>query len=268
MMAALIRGATIDTILSSFTCEGSPLIRDALIIPTTLDDALVARLGRTPDELHRNWMLFHFLSYRASEAVFGKAIQQSPGLLRRSCWQTDVAGNDPRLAARARAHHLGVLPDDLRSEAAEKLESAALTDLDVSFFDEEEMLALIPPLRLVGLGLALRATILPSLEDRIDEIAADADLDEEPDSHFKKLLGVLDHVEAIGVDADATAFIDDARDHVKRSVEALEERKRERDEESKDETDWTHIVTQKKEETPPSSAVTTKKRSVFDDVDK
>lgn len=58
MMAALIRGATIDTILSSFTCEGSPLIRDALVIQTTLDDALVARLGRTPDELHRNWMLF------------------------------------------------------------------------------------------------------------------------------------------------------------------------------------------------------------------
>ena len=63
------------------------------------------------------------------------------------------------------------------------------------------MLALIPPLRLVGLGLAMRTTVLPSLEDRIDEIAADADLDEEPDSHFKKLLGVLDRMEAIGVDA-------------------------------------------------------------------
>jgi len=76
MMAALIRGATTDTILSSFTCEGSPLIRDALVIPAKLDDALVARLGRTPDEWHRNWMLFHFLSYRASEAVFAKTIQQ------------------------------------------------------------------------------------------------------------------------------------------------------------------------------------------------
>jgi hypothetical protein len=73
MMAALIRGATIDTILSSFTCEGSPLIRDALVIPSRLDEVLVARLGRTPDERHRNWMLFHFLSYRASDAVFTKS---------------------------------------------------------------------------------------------------------------------------------------------------------------------------------------------------
>ncbi|WP_217699403.1 hypothetical protein [Pseudomonas fluorescens] len=267
MMAALIRGATIDTILSSFTCEGSPLIRDALVIQTALDDALVARLGRTPDELHRNWMLFHFLSYRSSEAVFVKAVEQFPHLLRRSCWQSDLTSNDPRIATYARAHHLSVLPNDLRSEVADRLESAVLNGLDVSFFDEPQMLAVIPPLRLIGVGLALRTTVLPSLEERIDEISADADLDEEPDSHFKKLLGVLDRIETIGVDADATALIDDARDHVKRSVEALEERKRQHDESSEDEADWTHIVTQKKEEAPPSTPVVTK-RSVFDDVDK
>lgn len=267
MMAALIRGATIDTILSSFTCEGSPLIRDALIIPTTLDDALVARLGRTPDELHRNWMLFHFLSYRASEAVFVKTVEQFPDLLRRPSWQSDLASQDPQIAAYARAHHLRILPDDLRSDAADKLESAVLKGLDVSFFNEPQMLALIPPLRLVGVGLALRSTVLPSLEERIDEIAADADLNEESESHFKQLVGVLDRLEEIGVDEDATALIDDARDHVKRSVAALEERKREHDEGSEDEADWTYIVTQTKEDTPPSTPVISK-RSVFDDVDK
>ena len=128
------------------------------------------------------------------------------------------------------------------------------------------MLALMPSLRLVGVGLALRTTIFPSLDDRIEEIAADADLDEEPESHFEKLLGMLDRVETIGVDTDTADLIVDARNQVKRSVEALEERKRERDEEAEDETDWTHIVTQKKEESPPSTATTN--RSVFDDVDK
>lgn len=267
MMVALIRGATIDTILSSFTCESSPLIRDALVIPATLDDALVARLGRTPDEWHRNWMLFHFLSYRASDEVFVKAIQQFPDLLARTCWATDLCGNDPRLAAYARALHVHVLPDHLRMDAVDSLESAAVRDLDVSFFGEQDMLALIPPLRLVGLGLALRSTILPSLEGRIDEIAADADLNEEPDSHFKKLLDVLDRIEAIGVDREATVFIDDARRQVKRSIKGLEERKRDLDEDNEDTTDWTHIVTQKSEEASPSPPVAIK-RSVFDDIDK
>lgn len=269
MMAALIRGAPIDTILGSFTCEGSPLIRDALVIPSTLDDALVARLSQTPDESHRNWMLFHFLSYRASDAVFTKVIGQFPELLRRYCWRTDALANDPRFYTYARAHQFGLLPDDLRREAASSLESAALSDLDMSFFVEKEMLALISPIRLVGLGLALRTNLLPALEEKIDEIAADADLDEEPDSHFKKLLGALDCIKEMGVelDDDAVSLIDDARDQVKRAIDGLEERKQERDEETEDDTDWTHIVTHKKEELSPLEPAATK-RSVFDDVDK
>lgn len=265
MMAALIRGATIDTILNSFVCEGSSHLQDALVVPTALDDALVNRLRRTPDEIQRNWLLFHFLSYRASEAVFVNTIQQFPELLHRLCWRTELVGNDPKISAHARAYRLGLLQDDLRQQAADHLVSAAVTDLDLSFFEEEDMLALIPSLRLVGLGLELRTTILPSLEDRIDEIAADADLDEEPESHFEKLLGMLDRVETIGVDTDTTGLIDDARNQVKRSVAALEERKRERDEEAEDDTDWTHLVSQKKEESPPSAAPTS--RSVFDDID-
>ncbi|MCP1228951.1 hypothetical protein [Acetobacter fabarum] len=266
MMAALIRGAPIDTILGSFTCEGSPLIRDALVIPSTLDEALVARLSHTPDENHRNWMLFHFLSYRANDAVFAKLIGQFPELLRRYCWQSDPLANDPRFHTYGRAHQFGLLPEDLRREAARSLESAALSDLDMSFFAERGMLALISPLRLVGLGLALRTKLLPALEEKIDEIAADADLDEEPDSHFKKLLDALERIEEMGVelDDDAVGLVGDARDQVNRAVDGLEERKRERDEDNEDDTDWTYIVTQKKEEpSPPELAAT--KRSVFDD---
>lgn len=267
MMAALIRGATIDTILSSCTCEGSPLIRDTLVIPTKLNDALVTRLGRTPNELHRNWMLFHFLSYRSNEGVFIKVVEQFPDLLRRSCWKSDLVKNDPLISTCARAYHLNILPEDLRSEVADKLESAVLDRLDASFFEEPQVLSVIAPLKLIGLGYALRTMVLPSLEQRIDEICADADLDEEPESHFKKLLGVLEHIEAMGVEGHDTNFIEDARDQVRRSIVALEERKREYDEGSEDEADWTHIVSQKKEEAA-STDLLASARSVFDDIDK
>jgi hypothetical protein len=123
------------------------------------------------------------------------------------------------------------------------------------------------PRALAGLGLEPRTTVLTSIEDRIDEITSDADLDEEPDNHFKKLMGMLDRVEAIGVDDDASALIDVDRDQVKRSIETLEARKREGDEEVDDDTDRTHVVTQKKEE-PPVPAAAVVRRSVFDHVDK
>lgn len=265
MMAALIRGAPIDTILGSFTCEGSLPIRDALVIPTALDDALVTRLGRTPDEPQRNRMLFHFLYYRASEMVFSKVVQRYPDMLERSSWRGDTVVDDPMLAAYGRANRLGLLPDYLREEAAYWLELAVKDELDASFFEEEDVLGLLSPLRLISMGMGLRTTVLPSLENWIDEIAAAADLDDEPISHFVKLLHLLDRVEAIGVDADAAALIEEARDQVGRSVEEIEERKRERDEEDESDTDWTHIVTQKKEEAPvPPAAM----RSTFDDIDK
>lgn len=85
MMAALIRGATVGTILGSFTCEGSAVIRDALVVPTVLDDALVERLGHVHDELQLNWQLYNFFAYRSSDAVFVKAVGQYPELLERLC---------------------------------------------------------------------------------------------------------------------------------------------------------------------------------------
>ncbi|UFW51213.1 MULTISPECIES: hypothetical protein [Bradyrhizobium] len=51
------------------------------------------------------------------------------------------------------------------------------------------------------------------------------------------------------------------------SVKTIEVRKREHDDSTEDEPDWTHIVTQKREEPSPPAPVSTT-RSVFDDVGK
>ena len=115
---------------------------------------------------------------------------------------------------------------------------------------DEEMLALIPPARLVGLGLALRTILLPAHEEKIDEIAADADLHEEPNSHFKKLLRALEFIEEIDIalDDDAANLIDDARDQMKLAIEAFEARKRERDEETDNDTDMLGGARRRQEE--------------------
>ena len=80
-------------------------------------------------------------------------------------------------------------------------------------------------------------------------------------------MDVLERVETIGVDLDAEALIEDARAQVRRSVDEIEERKRERDEETDSDSDWAHIVTPKKENVS-DAAVSPSTRSIFDDVDK
>ena len=72
-----------------------------------------------------------------ADAVFAKSVQQFPDLLRRSCWRTDLAGNDPR-SPPTPGHHLGVLPDDLRLEAADTSRIRRAHEPRCSFFDEPE----------------------------------------------------------------------------------------------------------------------------------
>ena len=144
-------------------------------------------------------------------------------------WLADRLAEDPKLMTHARAHQLGLLADNLREQDAEKLEDAALSSLDLSFFDLEEMLALIPPGRLVRLGVQLRTLKLPEIEDLITEIGNDADLDADPDAHFEKITDALNRIEEMGIDPDGRSLIETAKVSVEASVEELIERKEERD---------------------------------------
>ena len=143
MMPALLRGATIDTILSGFVCEGATPVRDALAIPASLNSQLVRRLLTTPDEVARNWSLFSFLAYRASDEVRRLAVEADNTLLDRSTWSATEIHNSPKINAYARAHAHGLLPHSLREIAAAELESAALKGFDLSFFDDTEIMSLI-----------------------------------------------------------------------------------------------------------------------------
>src|SRR5690606_1838298 len=126
---------------------------------------------------------------------------------------------------------------DLRERAAVALERAATDEFDLSFFDNSAMLELIPGERLVRLGMTLRVQRLTELEDKISEITDDADLDEDPESHFEKIATALTKLEDLKLDDEGVDLIDDARANIKRSIQQLEERKEERDKESDDDAD-------------------------------
>jgi hypothetical protein len=269
MMAAMLRGATIDTILSGFACEGAAAIRDALTIPSGLNNLLVTRLLKTPDEVGRNWSLFAFLAWRASDQVFKEVLANAPELLERDTWSAQLIKNDPKIWTHSRAHRLGLLAASVREDTARKMEAAANEEYDLSYFGDEEMLDLIPATRLLALGMKLRADGLANVSDRITSIAEDADLDEDPDSHFETINEALDALEAIVSDGDASNKIEGARRRISEEVEKLNERKEVRDSEKEDEPDWTQISSVSEEivEVEPKIA-DARPRSIFDDVDR
>jgi hypothetical protein len=269
MVAALLRGATVETILGDFVCEGAKSIRDAPTIPSTLDDILIGRLVRAPDEMSINSLLFRFLADRASDDVFRRVAITEPEILGRRSWNYTPATYNPKILAHARAYRLGLLDETLRDETASWLEDATISDFDLSFFEREATLALIPPTRLVALGMRLRDDVLVGLPERIEAVGKEADLSEDPDGHFEDFVSGLNALEVLPRLEDGTVeLIRRAREAITRAIEDVTERK-----EAQDEPDhaaeWSYMSSVSRE--TPSEAATPelmRKRSVFDDVDR
>jgi hypothetical protein len=272
MMEALLRGATIETILSSFVCEGASPIRDAAVVPATLDDILVTRLSRVSDETFTNMRLFRFLTDRASDPVFRRVVAANPEMLARHAWSSAQTSLDARILTHARAHRFGLLPEELQLETASRLEDAAAEAFDLSFFEDDDLLRLIPPARLVALGITLRVATLPNAPDSIKAIADEADLDNEPDSHFEEFSNSLDTFENMFQLDDTTAgLIESAREAIASAVDELTQKKAaaEAEEEEDHSDDWNYMSSVSRRPTvqAPTFAHAAAKRSVFDDVD-
>lgn len=270
MVPALLRGATIDTILSGFICEGAGALIDAMVVPSSLNAQLVARLIATPNEEFQSRSLFLFLAYRATDEVLSQVIASDATVLERETWPTLLIHNNPRIAALARAHRLGLLSDALRGHAADQLERAA-RDFDMGFFDHEDILALIPPARLLALGLRVRGTTLPTLEEKITGIAEDADLDEDPSDQFHGLRSSLDTLEDLIDEDDTSNLIATARDQIDEAVQNLTERIEDRDRSRRETVDtaWEAVLDSVAEslDSPSPVAPPIHPRSIFEDVD-
>lgn len=269
MVPALLRGATIETILGGFICEGVTAVRDAMTVPASLNGQLVKRLIATPDEYARNWSLFSFIYYRASDAVIGLLIDAAPDILRRPTWASDDIDSDPRINALAAVHRLGLLDDEIREEAASLLEKAALVDFDLSFFHDSSLLSLIPPERLLSLGMKMRGSALPRLGDKIADIGAQADLDEEPEDLFTSVKDGLRQLERMMDDPQCETLVASVRQRMAQEVQSFADRKDERDLERRDyDVDWGEVVRRAnaKADTPTLELNATP-RSIFEDVD-
>ncbi|UVK46687.1 hypothetical protein BPNPMPFG_002385 [Mesorhizobium sp. AR07] len=109
---------------------------------------------------------------------------------------------------------------------------------------------------------------MPNLPERIAELADEADLDEEPDSHFDMISSALDKLEGISPDDETADLINAARRTITAQTKRVAERKEERDSEKDDNADWTQIsAVSEKTDAPWNQRSAAQTRSIFDDVD-
>lgn len=268
-IAALLRGASIETILGTFVCEGMRSMQDAPIIPATLDDVLVARLSRIPNETSINWSMFRFLAERASDKVFERVVVADDEILRRESWESHRVSHDPKVQTHARAYRLGWLDEYDQRQTAARLREAGLRDFDLSFFEEGDILRLIPASEVISLGIKMRSEALVKAPERIKAIAEAAGLDEDPESHFENYSRGLEILlEFEDLDASTEELIDEARQTMAAAIEDITERK-EAEDKPDHKAEWSYMSpVPREQEAKRVAPAAPARRSIFDDVDR
>jgi hypothetical protein len=232
LLELYIQGVRLDELLSDMICDGVQIVRDAIVIPKSLNEFLIARLLETPDDLSLNNKLFGFLANRATEEVLKSILDRMPGILRRESKYSWSLYTDNKINLFARVHSLGQLQDTLRQECAEKMEQEILVEFDYSILDEDQILALIPPTQLIALSVKLRLVLTDSLPEHIDQLTEDADLGIEPSDNFDETHGFIDAVEELfSEDGRVKRQLSKIRDQIETATETIEENRRQPQEE-------------------------------------
>ena len=252
-----VQGARLETLLTEVVCEGASPIRDAIVIPTSASEYLVGRLLAAPDEPDINRSLFGFMATRASDSVVIDVVGADPSLLRRDSRRYWKARGDQRLRFCARVHRLHRLPDDIRIELAYDLERVALRELDVSYLDDDDILGLFQPTRLLSLGQQLVGTLNRVLPNRITEIAELADPEQDVPDQFDQVRSFVSQLrESFSDDDRLQPTLQSLDDEIDVAIAEVSKKKtREEDLDS-----WPDV-------SPPKVAAAPRGRSMFSDVD-
>ncbi len=252
-----LRGAKVETILSDTVCVGMPSIQDAVVIGESSNDLLISRLLEIEDDISLNTKLFTFLNKRASEAVFKNILSQEKSIFKRNIKRSWTLKSDEKIKLHARAYKCRMLPQSMKADTASKLEKAILEDLDSGIFDDENILALIQPKKLIEIIVQLIVQINDTLPIKIDEAEEAANLEIEPEDNFDDISRFIADMEILLYDhSEACNLLDELSVKVKEAISRVSDRKIDEDEE------WEGEDVVPVKVTAPSLS-----RSLFSDVD-
>jgi hypothetical protein len=272
MRELYLRGVSQETILSDVICEGMPPIRDAVVVPSTLNSLLLDRLVAAEDDIqHTNTLLFGFLANRASEDVFRGFVVAHSTVFERLSRASYYAAYDPKVEVHARALRMGLLPSERRDAIVYRLESHLFDDIDTSILGEEDVLALFPPKTLMALSRRIQKEILSSIPSRADEIVDQADLDRSPEENFEDLEARLSDLETFFAgNEDVEGALNEALSAVEAGKDLIKNKKEKADiEAAQDDWMWDEIGKQSSKPISVPAASRTDEfvpRSMFSDI--
>lgn len=254
LMDIYLTGAPLDKLFEEVSCGNAGVEGAKVIVPQERYDTVMTRLESLDTKKWNNKSALHrFLSYRCDKEFLQRYIARNPEFISNlSVGAYLYAVSDVDVLVRL--HEFGQLPEPERLRAVATIRNLAI-DIPDSGFLREEIRRLMTHEELVHLLEHVQTTLLPNLDEHIDQWRDNYNSDEDPNAYFYELKSALqDYSNEFGENEYAVDLVAKALDNIDHVIEALQS-------EFPEKSDEDDSFARRVQEDAQDSA-----RSIFDDV--
>lgn len=192
-----LHGAKSESIVREVVCAGTKLRGAMLTVPKSLESVLIDRLLTLP-----RTTLTTFISYRANKRVAETLLAERTDLWKTFDFEFSIPIKEDRdVDFLVALHKFGLLPEELRIDFFEQIQSALRQDADSSFLDSEKIASVLNLEEVQKLLLIVEQEVISSVPQYITKMKDRWESDYNPDEYFDPLFDAIDtFAKAVGHD--------------------------------------------------------------------
>lgn len=221
LMDIYLTGAPIEKLFSEISCGDVGLEGTSVIAPKSQYHIIIEKLKLYDTEKWWNKSaLCRFLSYRCDKAFIVSFLENFPDFISKlSVGSYIYADSDVDLAVRL--HEFRLLPEDERVRFVSEIKSLSVDTPDAGFL-KEDIKTLISEEEMADILVYVQESLIPYLENTIDQWKSDYNNGDDPESHFEELKSNLgDYKNAFSTNEYLRRKIDSAIDKINAAIDDL-----------------------------------------------
>ncbi len=256
LMDIYLTGAPLDKLFSEISCGDIGLQGVSVIVPVSEYHIVINKIKAFDiSKWFNKSSLCRFLSYRCDKEFLSQFLKEFPDFISKlsSVGAYIYANSD--MGIFIRLHEVGLLPEDDRVRAVTPIKDLAI-DIPDSGFLRDNVKGLMTDDELSDILQHVQNTLLPNLDNQINDWLNDYNVEDEPDAYFEDLKSALDDYKREFEEVETSRRqIEKAITHIDQIIEDLKSEYNPED----DDGSWKR-----------SDGISSKhsdNRSIFDDID-
>ncbi len=191
LMDIYLTGAPLDKLFSEISCGDVGVEGVSVIIPSSQYNIVIKKIKSfDTTKWFNKSSLCRFLSYRCNKIFLSKFMCEFPEFISQLSVGSYIYANSD-IDVLVRLHEFDLLPEEQRIKAVSSIKELAI-DIPDSGFLRDNIRGLMSHNELSDILQLVQNSLLPNLDDQIDNWRSNYDGEDEPDAYFEELKSSLD----------------------------------------------------------------------------